>query len=137
MIGILFLVLVLPPPLLQHFAPGDAFQRPPRQFAEQSELKEWIEKHKGYGAPQSIDFDLNGIRLFVAWDGPFSGRAANVSWVYFRARNGKWHLLDTTFHQERSILSFVYVDVRSVTLVYIGTAGKRIKSLNLRPILYR
>ena len=109
----------------------------PKTFVSLDALKRWIYVHRRYGMPQSADFDLIGLRLYVTWNGPLSGPASNFSWAYYRsAKDLKWHQIETSFHPT-AILGYAYVDTRATTLVYISTDGKRIKTLNLKPLQFK
>ena len=62
--------------------------RPPRSAGSRTELRGWIEQHKGYGAPDYAESELPDMRVFVAWNIPTSGINTTYSWVYCLQESG-------------------------------------------------
>lgn len=110
----------------------------PKEFSSLPEIRAWVDAHKVFGHPQAVDADLMGLHVFVAWNCPFSGRAAHYTYAYrLSSATGKWHLLDASFFWGPENLSFAYVDGRLENLVYIGTEGSVLKTVPLKGLRFK
>lgn len=129
---VLFLVLALPSILM-------AGERDvPASFATLKELQTWVQERKGFGSPSEIDFNLGSIRLYVAHNSPFSGRAGVYSYAYYKnSTEGNWRLVDSDFFEKKGALSYVYVDSNTNDLVYVNFDGKVLKRFSLRDYSYK
>jgi hypothetical protein len=115
------------------FGPAQAENRnAPASFSTIDQIHAWAEERRGFGNPESVDFELGWIRLFVTYNSPFSGRSGVFSDAYyFNKAEAKWLLIDSDFFEKKGVLSHVYVDAGTSELVYVGYDGKEIKRFSL------
>ncbi len=124
---ILSLMLVLPGLLIA----GE--REIPDSFKTLEELRSFVDERKGYGIPQAVDFDLAGLRLYVAINSPGSGSPAARSYAYFLSRGtGTWKLIDTYWFDRGGVPSYVYVDNNENELIFVSYEGKVIRRLKLK-----
>jgi hypothetical protein len=109
----------------------------PKEFASLIELHSWLEEHKGFGQPESVEASLAGLHVLVAWNSPFSGRAGYYAYVYVESASEKrWRLVDSSFFERPEPLGFAYVDGRSKAVVYVGESGRTLKSVSLAELRF-
>lgn len=133
-IRLLLLLLVLALPSFLRASEREV----PASFATLEELRAWVQEHKGFGSPSEIDFDLGSIRLYVAHNSPFSGRAGVYSYAYYKnSTEGDWRLVDSDFFEKKGALSYVYVDSNENDLVYVNFDGKVLKRFPLKDYSYK
>ena len=102
----------------------------PSEFNSTEEIRAWVLSGKGFGEPSFFQTDNAGLKLFVGWVDPFSGRSADYVYAYvFSAEIQKWKLLDASFVDKQGPLSFVYFDSNSHDLIYINRVGKKFKKI--------
>jgi len=126
------------PMLLLHFAlllpvvmaaeSGDV----PESFKSLAELQAWVNQEKGFGEPNSAEFEMTGIRLYVTYFSPGSGSPATRSYVYFMSRTGgEWRLIDTHWFDKGGVPSYVHLDGNKDELVFVSHEGRKIRRLPL------
>jgi hypothetical protein len=107
----------------------------PAEFASLVELHSWIEEHKGFGQPESMEAKFNGLHAIVVWNSPFSGRAGYYAYSYVEsAATKRWRLVDSSFFERPEPLAFAYVDGRSASVIYVGASGRILKSVSLEKL---
>ena len=111
--------------------------KPPSEFSSLQDIRSWIESHKGFGQPQSIESDLIGMHIYVSWYDPFSGRAADYAYAYYQPKASKsWKLLDSSLFENPS-LSHVYIDAQADALVYVGHHGAVLKKVSVKEVRFK
>jgi len=61
-------------------------------------ILDWVERHKGLGAPRQAEVELPDMRAFVFWNIPWSGRNETDYWIYCLQDSG-WLLLKSATFQ--------------------------------------
>lgn len=109
----------------------------PSGFKTLEELRSWVYENKGFGEPNSVDFDVSGLRLYVTYFSPGSGSPATRSYAYFMSRKAnEWRLVDTHWFGKGGVPSYVYVDNNKNELVFVSFEGKKIRRLSLKEYDY-
>jgi hypothetical protein len=55
-------------------------------------IRAWLDRHKGYGAPNETEAKLADMHVFVTWNIPWSGSNETDYWIYCAQKDG-WRLL--------------------------------------------
>lgn len=85
-------------------------KKAPNSFVTLEDVRAWADEKKGFGEPSGVEFDLGGIRLYVTYRSPFSGRAGVYSDAYYLdSAAKKWVLIDSFFSRRtESCLMFTW-----------------------------
>lgn len=109
----------------QRHSPDEAFVPAPNTFATKQQIAGWVKAHQGYSGDfiGVKEFAFRGSQIYVTWVSPFSGRAADQTWVYRTRADAKWHLIDT--HLYEGFLKEVRLDQKRAKLIFVSPANDR------------
>ncbi|MEO8505523.1 MAG: hypothetical protein ABI609_16630 [Acidobacteriota bacterium] len=105
---------------------------PPQAAGSRTEIRGWIDAHKGYGAPQYAESELPDMRVFVAWNIPTSGMNSTDSWVYCLHESG-WQLIAASrFQPQQDQIHRVEIDDAKREVRFVGNGGEADHRVPLR-----
>jgi hypothetical protein len=104
----------------------------PRSAAGVQEIKDWVEKGKGFGRPNYLHADLAGLaEVFVAWNIPTSGVSLTYYWIYCR-RGASWTLLEAaSFQPTDDQTRYAFVDPFAREVRFVGPHRKLFKTVSV------
>ena len=106
----------------------------PEKFASLAEIQEWVSSKevRGFGHPESLEYSSARFRVFVTWNGPYSGRAGVYSNAFVLAKDKiAWRRVDASFFESPEPLADVYINPVTSTLQFVGSSGATLKSNSL------
>ena len=103
--------------------------KPPESASSTTEIASWVEKHRGYGSPNSKIVELNGVKFFVIWNLPTSGN--DIEYIYaYRRVESTWNLIDVSTKRGAPGISITILEEPS-SLIYQDSKGREFKRISL------
>ncbi len=95
----------------------------PKSALSRSQIRAWLERHKGYGAPDTAEVELADMRVFVAWNIPWSGRSTTDFWIYCLQDSGWLLLEESTFEPDGELAATAKFDATAHEVRFLGAKG--------------
>jgi hypothetical protein len=95
----------------------------PKSALGREEIRAWLERHKGYGAPLEAQAERNDMRVFVAWNIPWSGRNETSFWIYCLQDSGWLLETESTFQPSHDQAHRAVFDDASAEVRFLDADG--------------
>jgi len=95
----------------------------PKSALGRQEIRTWIDRHKGYGAPLEAETERPDMRVFVAWNIPWSGRNQTSFWIYCLQDSGWLLETESTFEPSHDQAHRAVFDAASDEVHFLDADG--------------